>query len=118
MISTSVKMLHSHGLQLTIDCFNAPAVIAQVVVVSPRVRGHVATADSDKAYPGRRENGFSIRVRDIAFVAKDSGAIWQGNSQFMNRGQILFGGRQQVETDRNTFHRTDQMQPPAEELLL
>src|SRR5258706_5082160 len=113
-----MKMLHSHGLQLTIDRFNAPSVMPQVVVISPRVRGHIATADSNKAYLSSRENGVSIRVRNVAFVAKDSGAIWQADGQFMNGGQILFRSRQQVKTDRNTVERTNQVQAPAKELFL
>src|SRR5258708_4746421 len=118
MIGTSMKMLHSHRLELTIDGFNAPSVVPQVVVVSPRVRGHVLTADSDKAYPGGGENGVGIRVRDVAFVAKDGGTLWQADCQFMNRGQILFRSRQEVKTDRNTVERTNQVQAPAKELFL
>src|SRR5258708_36259803 len=111
-------MLHSHRLQLTIDRFNAPAVVPQVVVVSPRVRGDVATANRDKAYPDSRENAVGIRVRHVAFVTKDSGTLWQADGQFMNRGQILFSSRQKVKTDGNTVECANQMQAPAKELFL
>src|SRR5258708_10511987 len=102
MIGTSMKMLHTHGLQLTIKRFNPPTIQAQVVLVGPSVRGHVATPHGHKTNASRRENRVSVRVRNIAFVAKDGSALVQTHSQFMNTSQIMLGSRQPVKTHLNT----------------
>ena len=111
-------MLHTHRLQLTINSFNAPTIQAQVVVIGPSVRRHVATAHRHKTNASRRENRVGVRVRDVAFVAKDASPFGQNEGQFMDRRQILLGSRQQVKTDWNTVWGTNQVQAPTEELFL
>src|SRR5436309_9419666 len=118
MIGRSMKRLHSHGLQLTIKGVNRPTIQAPVVLVGPRVRGHVARPHGHKTKARRGEKGVRVRVRNITFVAKDGSALGQTHSQFMNRRQILLGSRPQVKTQRNTVRGTKQVQAPAEELFV
>lgn len=113
-----MKLLHTHGLPLTIDGFNPFPIATQVILISPGVGCHVATANRYKAHAGLGENRGGIGVRDVAFVAKDGSPLGQADSQTVDGRQILLSGRQQVKADRHTVRRTNQVQAPAEELLL
>src|SRR5260221_7535327 len=112
-----MKMLYTHRLHLTVDGFNTLAIQAQVEFIRPRVRGHVAATNSDKANTSRRQDRLGIRVADVGFVAEDSSTLSQHDGQFMNGRQILLGGRQQVKTDWDTFRGANQVQTPAEKLF-
>ena len=83
MIGTSVKMLHTHRLQLAIHRFDALAIAAQVKLVSPSLRGHIAATNRHKANPTGSQNGGRIWVRDIAFVTKDWRPVGQYKRQFV-----------------------------------
>src|SRR5258708_22637437 len=112
-----MKMLHPHRLQLAIDSFNTLAIKAQVKLVSTRVGCHVAATNGHKTNTTSRQNGSGIGVRDVALVSKHRRTIGQDKSQFMNGGQVLLGGRQEVKIDRDALRRANQMQAPAKELF-
>ena len=92
MIGASMKMLNTHRLQLAINCFNPSTIEPQVIVIRPRVWGHVAPTGSHKTYSCRGEDSQRIGVRDVAFVSQDRRAFRQPKGQFVKGCQILFGG--------------------------
>src|SRR5271157_455935 len=118
MIGPSMKVLDTHCLQLTVHGFNPLAIQAQIILVGPRIRRHIAATDGDKANASSRENSGGSWVRDVAFITKDGGTFRQAKGQFVDGRQILLRRRQQVKTDRDSVRRTNQVQAPAKELLL
>ena len=89
----------------------------QIVRIRLGVGSHVGATDGNKTHACRCENRAGIGITNVAFVAKDRGAFRQSGGQFMNRGQILLAGSQEVKTDGNAFWGTNQMQTVATELF-
>ena len=89
-IGARIEMLSTHALHLGVEGFNVFAVEAQVVIVSPSVRGHIFATSGNQADIERLEKRGGIRRRDIAL---EPGAVRQDQGQFVDGCQVLVSRR-------------------------
>ena len=87
-------------------------------VSATRVRLHVLASPWDQPNPGLPLDPRLIIPTIVSLVRVDAGARRQPLHQLMYRRQIVAGGGQEVEGDRDALRGDDQVQPPAEELFL
>ena len=73
-VGTGVKLLNTHGVQLTVDDLNRLAVKVQVVVIRPGVGRHVTATGGDEAHARFGPNRRRIRVRNITLIGQDRGS--------------------------------------------
>jgi len=113
-----VQMGDAHGSELAVDRFDGQAEGAQAALLGARVRGHVVLVQRhEHTAAGRADHGL-VGGAVVALVAVDPRPLRQIDRQFVDGREVVQAAGQQGEGHGQAVRRADQVQAPAEELLV
>jgi len=111
-----VQVGDAHGGELAIDGFDSQAEGAQAAALGERVGGHVVLVQWDEHAAARGTDDGLVGGTVVALIPVDPEAVGQLDGEFVDRGEVVEGARQEGEGHRQPICRADEMQAPAEEL--
>jgi len=113
-----VQMGDAHGGELAVERLDGRAEGAQAALLGARVGGHVVLVQRHEHAAACRADDSLVRGTVVPLVAVDPRPLGQSDGQFVDGREVVESARQQREGDGQATRRADQVQPPAEDLLL
>jgi hypothetical protein len=117
-ICPGMQPFEPHLLSLAVDGLNRmPIPMQRDVIEAARVRGHIRSPYGEEPDPRVCQEARFISRAVVGFIAPQARPWGQDDGHFMHRRQVVEACWQQLETHGNAGWGTNQVQPPADELL-
>src|SRR4051794_22616319 len=118
-IRPRMQALDAHRLCLRVHRLDCVPILLQLQLIDkPMLLLHVLAPHWNEAYLHLLQDAAFILGAVVAFVPEHTRACWQTEGQLMDWRQVMQRGRQHRKAHRHSLWRTNQVQAPAEELLI